>query len=127
MNKIENTYSQTHKSNKTILCFSYENDLIQMYDFYCARYENISWEEFMNLGINEFSKKIKSIPESEPLYMIIKSRTINIEKIKNKDEKNHWKELKEINKIPEIFIPNEEIEIKIDKKIGGLLNGNKFN
>lgn len=126
-NSIENTYNRVKTSNKTLLSFAYEKDLIQMYDFYCARYENISWEDFMELGINEFTKKIMSIPENEPLHTIIKSRSINIAKIKDKNEKKYWQELKRLNEIPDIYIPNEELDIDVSKKLGGLINGNKFN
>ena len=124
-NKIENTYNKTHRTNDTIICFAYENDLIQLYDFYCGRYRDITWEEFMNLGFNEFIRKLQSIPESEPLHNIIKSRTINIGKIKDKEEKKYWRELKEINRIPDIYIPNQELDKNLKVKLGGLKNGNK--
>ena len=58
-------------SNKTILSWAYPDDLDQIYAFYCSRYENISWEEFMQLGYFEIRKKIESIPESEPLLRAI--------------------------------------------------------
>lgn len=70
--------------------------------------------------------KLSSIPETEPLYNIIKSRIINPNKIKNKEERNHWKELKEINRIPDIYIPNDEVEININNKLGGIINGKGF-
>ena len=124
---VENTYNHIHKNNDTIISFAYENDLIQIYDFYCARYENISWEQFMGLGINELRKKMQSIPENEPLHTIIKSRTINLTKIKNKDERKYWREMKEINKIPDIYIPSQELDKTLESKLGGLRNGNKFN
>lgn len=79
----------------------------------------------MNLGINEVRRKMASIPESEPLYTIIKSRTINTAKIKDKNERKYWEELKRINKIPDIYISNQEIEIDLKKKLGEQ-NGNKF-
>ena len=47
--------------------------------------------------------KFNSIPESEPLYKIIQSRTIDLSKIKDKEERKYWREQKRINKIPEIF------------------------
>lgn len=127
MPKIENTYNKTHRTNETIISFAYESDLIQIYDFYCARYENISWERFMDLGINELSKKMASIPESEPLHQIIRSRTINVGKIKDKEERKYWRELKEINRIPDIYIPNQELDNILNKKLGGIKNGNKSN
>lgn len=54
-------------------------------------------------------KKFTSVPENEPLYTIIKSRTINLNKIKDKEEKKYWAELKRINEIPSEYLPIEEI------------------
>ena len=69
--------------------------------------------------------KMESIPENEPLYTILKSRVINLAKIKDKNERKHWRELKEINKIPDIYLPNEELDINMNNKLGGL-NGKRF-
>ena len=113
-----------NKKSKQVICFAYQNDLEQMYAFYCARYENIKFDEFIKLGFNEFSMKLASIPETEPLYNIIKSRTINLGKIKNKEERKYWRELKRINAIPDIYKSNEEIEEELKGIIannGGLL------
>ena len=123
---IKNTYERVHKQTETIICYAYEKDLIQIYDFYCARYENIRFKDFLDLGINEIQMKLMSIPESEPLYNIIKSRIININEIKNKEEKKYWRDLKNANKIPDIYIPDQELEMNLNKKIGGLKNGKKF-
>lgn len=89
----------------------------QAYAFYCARYENITWEQFMNLGFFEVKKKIGSIPESEPLYKIIKSRAINTAKIKDKEERKYWQELKKINEIPQIYLPISEIDQRLNEII----------
>lgn len=113
-----NQLSQKRKKlNKTIICFAYEEDLDQVYAFYCSRYENISWEQFLNLGFIEFQKKLCSIPKSEPLFDIIKSRTINLSKIKNKEERSYWRDLKRINAIPQIYIPTDEIYADLKSKI----------
>ena len=64
---------QSKSSNKTVICYAYESDLEQMYAFYCARYKDIKYDDFMKLGFEEFSMKLASIPKSEPLYEIIKS------------------------------------------------------
>ena len=85
--KITNNYKRP--INKKIFCFAYQDDLDQAYAFYCSRYENISWESFMNLGFFEFKKKLGSIPKDEPLYDIIKSRTIELGKIKDKEERKY--------------------------------------
>ena len=125
MNENEiNNYARNHKSNKMTICFAYKEDLEQMYAFYCARYENISFEDFMKLGYSEFMMKLNSIPEDEPFYKIIKSRTINLSKIKNKEERAYWRELAQINAIPSIFKSNQELDIELkqnikNNKIGG--------
>lgn len=99
------------------ICFGYESDLEQMYAFYCARYENISYNEFLKLGIEQFTMKLNSIPKNEPLYEIIKSRTINLAKIKDKEERRYWRELKKINRIPDIYKTNDEIEKEMVKEL----------
>ena len=94
-----------------------------MYAFYCARYEKIKFDIFLKLGYEEFCKLLKSIPETEPLHTIIKSRTIDLNKIKDKEERKYWRELKRLNAIPDEYKSNEEIieEMKQSmKNIGGL-------
>ena len=39
-------------------------------------------KEFLDLGFSDFKRKLGSIPESEPLYKILKSRSIDLSKIK---------------------------------------------
>lgn len=103
-----------------VICFAYEEDLDQLYDFYCARYENIKFDDFLKLGYEEFSKKLKSIPKTEPLYDIIKSRTIDLSKIKNKEEKKYWRELKKINAIPDEYKTEQELEYQLRKSMKGI-------
>lgn len=105
------------KSNKTYFNFAYPRDLDQAYAFYCARYENITFKEFLSLGISDFMRKFSSIPENEPLYKILKSRTIDISKIKDKNEKKYWNELKRLNKIPEEYIPIDEIMSDLERNV----------
>ena len=120
-NKYKKYYDTKHSySSETIICYAYEEDLIQIYDFYCSRYENISYDDFMNLGINFISKKLRSIPKNEPLYEIIKSRSIKLSTIKDKSEREYWRNLKEINKIPSIYISEEELNKKVKEKLGGI-------
>ena len=79
----------------------------------------------MKLGYEEFSMKLNSIPETEPLYKIIKSRTINVNKIKDKEERKYWRELEKINRIPDIYKSNQEIKEELksaikNNNLGGL-------
>ena len=102
---------EQRKSRELQFCFAYWKDLDEAYAFYCARYENISYDEFLNLPLSEFNRKISSIPETEPLYKIMKSRAINVNKIKDKEEKKHWAALKKENKIPYAYYNNDKINI----------------
>ena len=119
---IQNDYVRQHKSNKMVICFAYPEDLEQMYAFYCARYENITFEEFMRLGFNEFMMKLNSLPKTEPFYDIVKSRSINISRIKDKEERRYWRELQQINQIPSIYKSNEEL----DANLKSAIKNNKF-
>ena len=101
------------RKTKTIFCFAYPSDLENAYAFYCARYKDISFNEFMNLGITEFMMKFNSIPESEPLFNIIKSRVIKLDEIKDKEERKYWRKLKKKNRIPDLYLSNEEILINL--------------
>lgn len=78
----------------------------------------------MQLGYEEFAMKINSIPESEPLFTIFKSRAIKLSNIKDKDERKYWRDLKRANKIPDIYLMPEEINnrIKEEVKNGGIKN-----
>ena len=77
------------------------------------------------MGYEEFTMKLGSIPEQEPLYTIIKSRIVNVDSIKDKEERKYWRELKRIHKIPDIYLPNEIIVsdlqrvIESEEKING--------
>lgn len=61
--------------------------------------------------------KLNSIPEDEPLFKIIKSRVIDINKIKDKEEKKYWRELKRINAIPDIYKSSNELNIELKDKL----------
>ena len=102
---------------KTIFCFAYKSDLENAYAFYCARYKDMSFEEFLHLGITDFMMKFSSIPESEPLFNIIKSRVIDLSIIKDKEERKRWQELKQKNKIPDLYLSTNEIMRDIKSKI----------
>lgn len=112
-----NDYTRHHPNNKMVICFAYPEDLEQMYAFYCARYENISYEQFMKLGYKEFMMKLNSLPETEPFYKVVKSRTINLSKIKDKEERRYWRELSQINAIPSIYKSNNELNAELKQNI----------
>ena len=67
--------------------------------------------------------KLNSIPESEPIFNIIKSRVIKLSTIKDKEERKYWRKQKQINKIPDIYLSNDELDMNMKemfKKIGGI-------
>lgn len=72
--------------------------------------------------------KLSSIPETEPLYTTMKSRTINIGSIKDKEERKYWIKLKSENRIPDIYLPREYINKRVmaEMKQGGLINDKKL-
>lgn len=109
-------------SNQTIICLPY--DIGNIYAFYCSRYENISFKEFMKIGYDEFNMKINSIPENEPLHLIFKSRAIKLSNIKDKEERKYWRELKRANKIPDIYLTPQELNERLKENIknGGIKN-----
>lgn len=69
--------------------------------------------------------KLSSIPKEEPLYEIIKSRAIDLAKIKDKGERKYWRELKRINAIPDVYLSMEEITQELKESVGN--NGKRFN
>lgn len=111
--KLKTFPGKQKKSYKTYFCFGYPSDLDNAYAFYCARYENITFKEFLKLGLSDFMRKFSSIPESEPLYLILKSRTINTSKIKDKEERKYWNKMKSNNAIPSEYLSTQEIMLDL--------------
>ena len=67
--------------------------------------------------------KLNSIPESEPIFNIIKSRVIKLSTIKDKEERKYWRKQKQINKIPDIYLSSDELDMNMKemfKKVGGI-------
>ena len=77
----------------------------------------MTFNDFLHMGIKEFNRKLSSIPESEPLFKIIKSRTIKVSSIKNKEERKYWQRLKRANKIPQLYLSIEEIDQLLKEEI----------
>lgn len=71
----------------------------------------------MALPLSDFMRKFKSMPESEPLHTIIKSRSIDTSKIKDKDEKKYWNKLKKLNEIPPEYLSVQEILDDLSKTV----------
>lgn len=72
--------------------------------------------------------KLSSMPETEPLYTTMKSRTINIGSIKDKEERKYWTKLKSENRIPDVYLPKEYINKRVmnEMKQGGYINDKKL-
>lgn len=119
----EEIEKERNTSNAMQFCFAYYKDLEEAYAFYCSRYRDISYKDFLHLGLTEFNRKIASIPETEPLHKIMASRSINLAKIKDKEQKKYWAKLKQDNKIPDVYLPRKTLEKNMKKEIGGLQIG----
>lgn len=65
------------------------------------------------MGLSDFTRKFSSIPENEPLYLILKSRTINIKKIKDKEERKYWNQMRKNNAIPSEYLSTQEIMLDL--------------
>lgn len=115
---IRKEVEKDRKQKGLQFCFAYYKDLDEAYAFYCARYDNISFDKFLELPLTEFNRKISSVPESEPLYVIMKSRAINTNLIKDKNEKKYWETLKRENKIPYAYYNNNDTS---PVNLGGIL------
>lgn len=79
----------------------------------------MTYKELLNMGYEEFSAKLNSIPKNEPLYDIIKSRVIKLESIKDKEERKYWRDLKNANKIPDIYKSNDMVLSEMKTKLNG--------
>jgi len=110
-----------------MICLPY--DMKQIYAFFCSRYGNISYSDLMNMGYEEFSAKLSSIPESEPIYKIFQSRVIDISKIKDKEERKYWVDMKKANNIPDIYKTQIDLDSELKSKVknGGYTNGKGLN
>ena len=51
---------------------------------------------------------------------------INPASIKDKEERKYWRKQKQINKIPDIYLSNEELDFNVKESLGGLKNGKRF-
>ena len=100
-----------------VICLPH--DLLNIYAFFCARYGNITYKELLDMGYEEFSAKLSSIPKDEPLYDVIKSRVIKLDSIKDKEERKYWRDLKQANKIPDIYKSNDMVIGELKNKING--------
>lgn len=108
---------EKHNSCATQFCFAYYKDIEMAYSFWCSRYENISFKDFMNIGLNEFNIKIANIPEGEPLYKVMQARGINTGTIKDKEERKYWEKMKRENKIPDVYLPEKKTDLDLINKI----------
>ena len=69
----------------------------------------MTYNDLLEMGYEEFSMKLSSIPNNEPLYEVIKSRVIKLSEIKDKEERRYWRNLKKVNAIPDIYKSNKDI------------------
>lgn len=79
----------------------------------------MTYKELLEMGYEEFVAKLNSLPKDEPLYEIIKSRVINLESIKDKEQRRYWRDLKNANRIPDIYKSNDMVYNELKSKVKG--------
>lgn len=104
------------RKNKQIYSFEYDSEYI--YSAFLSQY-NIDLESIDYLHWWKFRALFNSLDESNQFVKIMKYRAIDVSKIKDKEEKNFYKEMQEYYKIP----ISEEEEEKLDEITQALLNG----
>ena len=118
--------TKKNKSDKILVCLPYDKEELflclnsAVIEFIDNTLTILAQEAHVGRDMQSaavYLEEVNSIPESEPLYKIIKSRAININKIKDKNEKKYWRDLKEINKIPDIYKPIKELERELKEKV----------
>ena len=106
------------KSVTQIYSFEYDDDYI--YAAFMDQY-NIDLQDIDYLHWWKFKAMFKSLKEDNEIVKIMGYRSIDISKIKDKEQKAYYKKMKDLYKIPTQISKDEEEKLKEIEK--ALLNG----
>lgn len=110
------------ESVKKIYSFEYDDDYI--YSAFLDQYR-IDLQDIDYLHWWKFKAMFKALKEDNMIVKIMSYRGMDISKIKDKEQKEHYKRLQRMYKIPEHI--NKDEQEKLNAINQALLNGEEFN
>lgn len=105
---------------KSSQIYSYDYDDEYIYSAFLDQY-NVDLQDTVNLHWWKFKAMFKSLKEDNEIVKIMSYRSMDLSKIKDKEQKAHYKQMKELYKIPANISKNEKE--KLNSIEDALLNG----
>lgn len=99
--------------------YNYDYDDDYIYSAFLDQY-NVDLQDIEDLHWWKFKAMFKALKEDNMIVKIMKYRNVDLSKIKDKDERMHYKEMKELYKIPG-KVDKNELE-KINQIANALIN-----
>lgn len=109
---------ESGKGKSVTQIYSFEHDDDYIYSAFMDQY-NIDLQDIKNLHWWKFKAMFKSLKEDNEIVKIMGYRSMDLSKIKDKEEKAYYKKMQELYKLP---ISKDEKE-KLDEITVALLNG----
>jgi hypothetical protein len=118
---IETSISNGNGKGKSInQIYSYNFDDDYIYSAFLDQY-NIDLQDIENLHWWKFKAMFKSLKEDNEIVKIMGYRSMDLNKVKDKEQKAHYKKMKDLYKIPTILCKDEKE--KLNSIENTLLNG----
>lgn len=107
LEKKEEKEKKSKKSDNKKNIFSYEYDAEYIYSAFLEQY-GINLQQIEYLHWWEFKALFNALSEKTKFMKIIEYRTVNISKIKDKERKKFYKEMKELYALPDMRTEEEK-------------------
>lgn len=115
---VESNGKSKGKSVTQIYSYEYDDDYI--YSAFLDQY-GVDLQDIEYLHWWKFKAMFKALKEDNMIVKIMGYRSVDLSKIKDKEQRNHYKTMKNLYKIPAIMSRNEKEKINDIEK--ALLNG----
>lgn len=115
---VESNGKSKGKSITQIYSYKYDDDYI--YSAFLDQY-GVDLQDIDYLHWWKFKAMFKALKEDNMIVKIMGYRSVDLSKIKDKEQRNHYKTMKDLYKIPAIMSRNEKEKINDIEK--ALLNG----
>lgn len=115
---VESNGKSKGKSVTQIYSYEYDDDYI--YSAFLDQY-GVDLQDIEYLHWWKFKAMFKALKEDNRIVKIMGYRSVDLSKIKDKEQRNHYKTMKDFYKIPTIMSRNEKEKINDIEK--ALLNG----